>query len=77
MPDTSLHDALRRAEEIRRGVKVLNVPYHGKTLGAITVSVGVAGFPAHGTTAEVLMRTADSALYHAKREGRDRVSVAT
>lgn len=77
MPDTSLNDAMRRAEEIRRGVKVLNVPYHGKTLGAITVSVGVAGFPAHGTTAEVLMRTADAALYQAKRKGRDRVTMAT
>ena len=42
----------------------------------MTVSVGIAGFPAHGTTGEALIKTADTALYRAKREGRDRVVVA-
>jgi diguanylate cyclase (GGDEF)-like protein len=44
--------------------------------GAITLSFGVAEFPAHGDTAETLIAVADAALYQAKREGRDRVIIA-
>jgi diguanylate cyclase (GGDEF)-like protein len=39
----------------------------------ITVSVGVATLPEHGTSAKELIEAADAALYRAKREGRDRV----
>jgi len=40
-----------------------------------TVSIGVAGGPA-GTELEVLLAAADSALYRAKRNGRNRVEAA-
>jgi GGDEF domain-containing protein len=39
--------------------------------------MGVALFPDHGTTMGDVMRASDQALYSAKREGRDRVSVWT
>ncbi|MEA5499591.1 diguanylate cyclase [Limnoraphis robusta Tam1] len=42
----------------------------------ISISVGVAIFPKHGLTGEAVVRAADTALYQAKREGRDRVVVA-
>lgn len=42
----------------------------------VTVSIGVAELPQHGTTPKTLLEAADAALYRAKREGRDRVVVA-
>jgi len=42
----------------------------------ITASVGVAMYPSAGTELDELIRSADAALYTAKRAGRDRVRVA-
>jgi len=41
----------------------------------ITVSIGVASLPAHGTSAGELLAKADMALYMSKRSGKNRVSV--
>ncbi len=76
LPEASLEDTLKRAEQLREGIKQLHVEYHDQALGAVTVSLGVAVFPDHGSTTEVIVRGADAALYRAKREGRDRVVVA-
>ena len=43
----------------------------------VTASVGVAAYPDHATNTEQLERLADSALYLAKRSGRNRVEIAT
>jgi diguanylate cyclase (GGDEF)-like protein len=74
LPDASLDTALRRADEIRETIKGLRVSAHGHRLGAITVSIGLAALPDHGLDREALLAAADTALYRAKREGRDRVS---
>jgi diguanylate cyclase (GGDEF)-like protein len=42
----------------------------------VTVSVGLAGYPAHGTDRDTLIERADAALYTAKHAGKDRVAVA-
>jgi diguanylate cyclase (GGDEF)-like protein len=44
-------------------------------VGAVTCSFGIAQY-LEGDTAETLIARADSALYEAKREGRNRVEVA-
>jgi GGDEF domain-containing protein len=40
----------------------------------ISASIGVATFPYDGASADELLETADAAMYHSKRSGRDCVS---
>ena len=75
LPEAKLDSARLRAEQLVRDFRRLDVQYRGSTLGPLTVSVGLAAFPDHGTTAEAVLRAADQALYRAKAEGRDRVVV--
>ncbi|MGE5526906.1 MAG: GGDEF domain-containing protein [Rhodospirillaceae bacterium] len=42
---------------------------------AITVSIGVATFPVHGSTLDDISKSADRALYVSKARGRNRVTV--
>ncbi|HKZ04958.1 MAG TPA: diguanylate cyclase [Methylomirabilota bacterium] len=76
MPGAAAKDALRRAEELREAAQRLRIVHRGVSLGALSISLGVAAFPEHATVADALLRAADSALYRAKREGRDRVVVS-
>ncbi len=76
LPDASLDNATRRAEQFRAAIKQIRVVHNDVPLGPITVSIGVAAFPEHGGDGEALLKAADAAMYQAKREGRDRVSVA-
>ena len=76
MPDASLEVARLRAERVRDVVKHLRVEHDGRALGTVTVSLGVAVFPDHGSGGEAVLESADSALYRAKREGRDCVVAA-
>ncbi len=76
LPEAPLELARRRAEELREAVRQLHVSHRGRIIGPITVSAGVAAFPEHGKTSAALVHAADSALYRAKSDGRDRVWVA-
>jgi len=76
LPEASLELARRRAEELREEVKRLRVSHRGRVIGPITVSLGVAAFPDHGKNSATLLHAADAALYRAKAEGRDRVTIA-
>jgi len=77
LTDSTLAGALQRTEILRQQVKQLGVEYAGQLLGAVSISMGVAIFPDHGITMGDVLRASDQALYTAKREGRDRVSVWT
>jgi diguanylate cyclase (GGDEF)-like protein len=65
----------RCVDNIREAIKHLALHHRGQTLGTITISAGIATFPAHGSNAEDLMRAADDALYRAKKGGRDRIMI--
>ncbi len=76
LPDASLEVVRKRAEELRAAARRLKVWHVYRWLGVVTLSMGVAMFPDHGTTAKAILQAADSALYRAKQTGRDRVCVA-
>jgi len=76
MADTSLEAGCERAEKLREQITNLQIRHRGETLRRITASIGVAGFPEHGTSAAHIVKLADEALYQAKAEGRDRVVLA-
>jgi diguanylate cyclase (GGDEF)-like protein/PAS domain S-box-containing protein len=65
-----------RAERIRSRMRELPVLHQGQSLGMVTISIGVAELPQHGTSPHELLEAADTALYRAKTEGRDRVIMA-
>jgi diguanylate cyclase (GGDEF)-like protein/PAS domain S-box-containing protein len=77
LPTADPETSRARAERLRTKLRELTIMYQGKSLGMITISVGVAAFPAHGTSPRELMAAADAALYEAKRGGRDKVVVAS
>jgi diguanylate cyclase (GGDEF)-like protein/PAS domain S-box-containing protein len=70
-PEISLEETKKRAEQLRQGVRQLNLFSQAQSLGTMTISLGVASFPEHGKTSDALIQLADAALYRAKAEGRD------
>lgn len=76
LPLADIQTTQARAERIRSKLRELTILHQGKAVGLVTVSVGVAELPRHGTAPKTLLEAADAALYVAKREGRDRVVVA-
>jgi diguanylate cyclase (GGDEF)-like protein len=73
LPDTSAELGAQRAEEMRIAVGHVEVQYYGHLLRPMTLSFGIATFPANGRTSKDLLRASDTALFRAKSEGRDRV----
>ena len=75
MPGASLKIAEQRARELHDNINELKIPYHRKTF-SISMSIGVAAFPNHGSNLMDIVKIADTALYSAKNEGRNRVVIA-
>lgn len=76
LPEADLMAASERAEALRAAVAGLQASHLGQLLPQVTASIGVACYPQHGESAHALMQAADTALYRAKKLGRDRVEVA-
>ena len=75
--DAELAQGLIAADRIRAGIEEyeFSIIRQGKRAEShrITISIGVAVFPNDSHDPIELIEMADSALYHAKREGRNRV----
>lgn len=74
MPDAAVVDAHERAELFRKRFEAHVVEYEGKQVKS-TFSAGVASFPIHAKSGDVLLNMADMALYQSKEAGRNRVTV--
>ncbi len=73
LPETSPEDTFKRADALREEIKKLEMVFQGQILGVVTMSMGIAVYPQNGVRMDELLRVADTALYKAKQEGRDRV----
>lgn len=73
VPETTGESAMRVAEKLRRQVEAHDFPGVPRS---VTISCGVADYPAHGVTRDEVVAAADSALYIAKQAGRNKVASA-
>jgi len=64
-----------RAERLRLGVQELKIECDGRSVGPITLSVGIAMFPDHGENGQAVLQAADAAMYRAKQAGRNCVVI--
>lgn len=73
-PETDISQAVSLAERIRKAIENLIIKTEGHELH-VTVSIGCACLPDHASTKQDLINCADTAMYHSKESGRNRVSV--
>lgn len=77
LPNTDTEGALQVANEIRVNIRALEISHYTKASSYITLSFGIASaIPTPTTFPDILITNADKALYTAKAEGHDRVSLA-
>jgi diguanylate cyclase (GGDEF)-like protein len=74
LTQVNAEQALAVADKLRKVVAGWQFPGVPRT---VTISAGAAAFPDNGTSRDVLVRAADSALYAAKQGGRNKVCLAT
>jgi diguanylate cyclase (GGDEF)-like protein len=74
LTNSTVEDAMRVAQAMQAAMTELRAPT--PEIRRVTASIGVAVFPDHGTEIDEVVAAADRAMYQAKREGRDRISVA-
>lgn len=75
MPGMGLDKAVERSEHWRRTLAELTLTVSRNTLN-VTASFGVAVYPENGVNPDQVIHAADTALYAAKRDGRNRVHQA-
>ena len=69
---TNLRDVQDAGTVARRIVEAMAKPFliEGREI-FVTISVGIAVFPVDGESVDTLLKNADSAMYHAKEQGRN------
>lgn len=72
LPETPPAEALARVEELCKAVGGSPIEFEQVAV-TVTCSAGIAALPGDGSTASILVATADKRLLDAKRQGRNRV----
>jgi diguanylate cyclase (GGDEF)-like protein len=68
MPQSSFETSIQRAENMRALARNLEIKYRNET-SYMTASIGLAVFPGHGQTVDMLLQSAEAALKRAVAEG--------
>jgi len=76
LPETPCAGAAGLATRILKKVESTLLPVRDRDL-TTTISIGVACYPEHGGTLEMVMERADKAMYASKAAGRNQITVAT
>lgn len=77
LPNTDTNGAWRIAQKLHSSIRALKIAHAADSEKPyVTVTMGVSTVvPGHESTAQILVQAADLALYHAKKQGRDRTYV--
>ncbi len=75
LPETNKDDAVVIAERIRKNISEISVKVGDGQMLSPTVSVGIAQYIVDGADGKELINSADTALYHSKRNGKNTVSI--
>ena len=76
LPETEGPHAMALAERMRNAVAALDVQIDPTTNIRVTLSLGVASYPADAADGETLVQRGDGAMYTAKQTGRTAPSAA-
>ena len=74
--ETNLQEAEELAERLRSKTEALNFSLK-QALSKITICIGIASYPEHGQSYDEILEMADSAMYQAKNNGRNRIRAAS
>jgi len=75
LPNTSGENALMRTQMWRKQIEGFTLLHRKDQIFRITFSAGIATYPTNGQTIEEILKCADTALYRAKLNGRDRTEL--
>ena len=77
LPETPFDRARSKAERLREAVAQTRFPRaEGQPHGRLTMSIGISEYPRHAGDKNLLVETADQAMYRAKQLGKNRVESA-
>lgn len=77
LPGMDSQEAFAVAEDIRHRFESQPIAGPSSSPAYITLSAGLATYPSHADKASELIESADRALYQAKRQGRNQVTIAS
>ena len=75
LPGYTMNEAEQFTVELQEKIRNLNQEQGGNGLQLLTVSAGISGIPEAAKSAKELLETADFAIHHVKRSGRNAVRV--
>lgn len=74
LPETDAEGAVIVADRVHSSLAALDFQWDGTPI-TVTVSGGIASFPEQASAMEAVIACADAALYHSKRNGRNRTTI--